>query len=121
MVRTKLEAARYSSALGRKVRVGAWLKEKPCVPAGLLRAIREETGRRCPRVELLPGNAEAFELLLVMAREETRGAVEPYLAGLSRGMSNEGRFRVLRRAVSALNNAKVNEILHPRASHPRAR
>lgn len=103
-------ARRYSEILLRPVEVGEQLSEAPCVSLDWWAAQRAEgDDQPCPRVELDPDNAEAWEVMTSRISETTRGLDVAMLAA----MPVAEAAAIARRVNAALHNQKVVDALWP--------
>ena len=86
--------------------------EPPCQPAGLLRAIEEETGYPCPRREA--ENADdgvCMELLALLSSPRLNPLFRWFAEVLLENMDGELRLRVLRRVAAAFSDERTAKLL----------
>jgi hypothetical protein len=89
----------------------------PCIgKKGILKYQQQHPGHDCPRRELEPGNAEAYELALVALGETTR----PFVPMMLRDVPARERVAVSRRVVSALQSKRLDEVLYPKRKDSKA-
>jgi hypothetical protein len=112
-VDTEAAAAGASRVVGRRVEVGERLSEEPCLPTKHLASIESEFGRPCPRVELLPENREAAELVWLAVLEHLRPLFGPAFEALSDDLEPEERRRLVMRVSAVLKSDVVMRKLYP--------
>ena len=94
--------------------VGSFIELEPCVPEHYLAAIEEQEGRPCPRVELDPRNDEPLSLFQVLLREDLRPLAPALFGSMCGGLSREAQRGVLDRAIRAVTDPDVTELLYPK-------
>jgi len=109
--RTAAAVARFPEMEGEDVRPGLRVKVAPCVPPHMLAVIRAREGRPCPKVDLQPENTEPAELFTMLSREETRGIVPEWIDLNLSAFSSEEKARLLNRAVYAIHNERITELV----------